>query len=313
MNRVVSIIGPTTTGKTDKALRLAQEALTNKKYAGVDIISVDSRQVYRGLSVLTGADVPAGFQLTTETEIDGIKSCFATQDKSICLFGVAMISPEDEWSVTHFRNFARKILFNSWCHRRLPILVGGTGLYHQHLFSDAKELSVKPNSQVRARAERMTVEQLQVWLQQLDEERFLQLNQSDRNNRRRLIRAIEISLAQAKQQKIIPTQMVEPEKLVWSKVDNQIIQLTAPLSVLETKIKTRVKQRFFGGAVGEVKALLELKLESASPALSTLGVPEITKYLDGQFSAQETINLWALHEFQYAKRQITWWKKLSSH
>jgi len=311
MNRVVSIIGPTTTGKTDKALRLAQEALANKKYVGVDIISVDSRQVYRGLSVLTGADIPVGFQPIANPGIDGIKSCFVNQDKSICLFGVAMINPRDEWSVTHFRNFARKILLNSWCHRRLPILVGGTGLYHQHLFSDAKELSVKPNSQVRAQAELMAVGQLQVWLQQLDEERFLQLNQSDRNNQRRLVRAIEISLAQAERGKVTTTQVTKPEKLVWSKVDNQVIQLTAPLSVLETKIKARVKQRFFGGAVEEVKALLELKLESAAPVLSTLGVPEITKYLDGQLSAQETINLWALHEFQYAKRQITWWKKLS--
>ena len=306
MNKIISIVGPTTTGKTNQALSLAQEVLTNKEYAGVDLISVDSRQVYQGLEVLTGADIPAGF---SQFHNLGEMPYFANVNNSIRLFGIAIIKPQDEWSVTHFRQFAREIIIRAFKEKRLPILVGGTGLYHKHLFSMSDDLSIKPNALVRAKEKNLTVTELQTWLKQVNQEKFLAMNQDDRNNRRRLVRAIEIAIAKTKVTAKIQESQIEAKEMDWSKVDRQVIKLAAPRAELEAKIKTRVKERFFGGAVEEVKALLALKLDEVSPVLSTLGVPEISQYLSGQLPESQTIDLWALHEFQYAKRQITWWKK----
>jgi len=306
INKVISIVGPTATGKTNQALKLAREILARKEFAGVDLISVDSRQVYQGLEVLTGADVPTGF---SQSHAQIKMPYFANQAGSIRFFGIAMINTQDEWSVNHFRNFARKILLDSWYRQRLPILVGGTGLYHRQLFSDLEDINIKPNPQVRAKAEHMDVAHLQAWLGRINEERWLKMNNSDRGNKRRLVRAIEISLSRSSQVKKIVADLVHPRQVIWSKVDRQVIELSAELGVLKAKIKLRVKKRFRSGAVDEVKALLKLKLNANLPVMSTLGVPEITSYLGKKLSAQETINLWALHEFQYAKRQITWWKK----
>lgn len=303
--RIISIVGPTATGKTKKALEIARESLVRKEFTGIDIISVDSRQVYQGLEVLTGADVPVEF---VPRHTKGERDCFSNHDSSIKIFGVSTIKTQDEWSVAHFKNFAREIIKNSWQQNRLVILVGGTGLYHQHLFNDDPVLTVPPNLVLRSRLESMLLDELQTELVKINSERFQKMNHSDKANKRRLIRAIEVGANNALRKSQCETSQIRGD-INWSKIKIETISLTASLAELEQRINLRVTERFIGGAVKEVKQLLKLDLPSSAPVLSTLGVPEITKFLQGELSAEECQKLWSLHEFQYAKRQLTWWKK----
>lgn len=101
----------------------------------------------------------------------------------------------------------------------------------------------------------------------------------------------------------------DEDDIKWSQVENEVELLTVPLAKIQSSILQRVVERFDGGALQEVERLLALKLPSSTPVLTTLGVPEITQYLEGKISATECQQLWALHEFQYAKRQLTWWNK----
>jgi len=333
LNNCISIVGPTACGKTERALEVARQLVKEKQVPGVDIISADSRQVYKGLEILTGADVPEGFEavllrqaqhdsLTAQydghaSQYDGNKPQsdlphFTNSEGSIHIFGILMIEPTEEWSLAHFVNFARKILQESWANGRLPILVGGTGLYHKHLFSDDKTPQIPQNEDFRIEAQKKSVEELQQKLNGIDANRLELMNESDRENPRRLIRAIEVAIWQQKHRDSSLLQTGSTgSPVVWSQVNNQVEFVSAPLETIKERIEERVQKRFTSGAVQEVQNLLKLNLPENSPVITTLGVLEIKQYLEGSLSDQECQKLWALHEFQYAKRQLTWWKKLS--
>lgn len=313
LNNCISIVGPTATGKTERALEVAHQLINENKVAGVDIISADSRQVYRGLEVLTGADVPAGFMgsITPSLSKSGLPY-FTNSEGSIHIFGISMINPAEEWSLAHFVNFAREVMQWSWSNGRQPILVGGTGLYHKHLFSDDKTPQIPQDEDFRIEAQKKSVEELRQKLNKIDVNRLDQLNESDRENPRRLIRAIEVAIWQQKHRSSSLLQSGSTESpVVWSKVDNQVEFVSAPLETIKERIEERVRRRFASGALQEVQNLLKLNLPENSQVITTLGVPEIQQYLEGTLSAEECQKLWSLHEFQYAKRQLTWWKKLS--
>lgn len=306
-NNCISIVGPTATGKTELAFEVAHQLLKEKKVGGVDILSADSRQVYKGLEILTGADVPEGFVvMATQADLP----YFSNIDHSIQIFGISMIQPTDEWSLAHFVTFARRILQESWANGRQPILVGGTGLYYKHLFSDDPTPQIPQDEDFRIEAQKMSVEELQQKLNGIDANRFKQMNESDSENPRRLIRAIEVAIWQQNHRGSSLLQSGSTESpIVWSQVNNQVKFVSAPLEILKERIKQRVQKRFVSGAVEEVQNLLTLNLPNTSQVLTTLGVPEIKQYLEGSLLEEECQQLWALHEFQYAKRQLTWWKK----
>lgn len=303
MNTLISVVGPTASGKTSFALRLAQQAIRNLNnigtpfFTGVDLISVDSRQVYKGLEILSGADVPESFSEV----VTAVKPKFFQHESlPIRLHGVSIISLTDEWSVAHFKDFATKIILDAWQNQRLPILVGGTGLYHQQLFQSDAHLYVPPSQDIRDKAAKMNFEQLQSWTQEVAPEKFEHMNNSDRNNPRRLIRAIEIATGTPE----TTTTQALPSDVRILKLGMQV-----ELDELEEKIKSRVQERFDSGALPEVSHVLDLCAESDLQVCSTLGVKDIAQFLSGEISQEECLQLWSLHEFQYAKRQYTWFRK----
>ena len=279
--RVISIVGPTAVGKTAFALQLAKVALVQKKYAGVDLISADSRQVYRGLEIVSGADVPDDLPYETT------------------LSGVGLINPDQEWSVSHFQQYAQLIIERAFFHRRLPIIVGGTGLYHDRLFETDSQLHVGPNQEIRTKAEAMSVEQLQQWMQEVDPERFGKMNHSDQHNPRRLVRALEITLA---------AKPLTNKSTSEQKISHVYVGLIDDLEKIEQKIRKRVEERFKHGAVGEVERLVKTYTDRSLPAFSATGLREIEDYLEQAITEEECLEKWSLREFQYAKRQLTWWK-----
>lgn len=299
--KIVSIVGPTACGKTSFALKIARDVLLENNvhnYSGVDLISVDSRQVYKGLEILTGADIPENFvKMTVNTVFDF--DFFKHEDLDISLYGVSIINYDQPWSVAHFKSFATKIILQSFKHNRLPILIGGTGLYHQHLFNIDENLFVPPNQKIREQANEMTVLELQQWLLRIGKEKFESMNNSDINNPRRIIRAIEILVG-------IPGERVD--EVLPKSVEKIIFGMQEKLEKIENKIRERVIQRFDQSVV-EVTQLLQVCKTNNLPVCSTLGVSDIHDFLDGKVNKHTCQLNWALHEYQYAKRQVTWFKK----
>lgn len=297
MNNLISVLGPTATGKTSFALTLAQQAL-KMNFSGVDIISADSRQVYQGLEVLSGADIPAGFKKKSEN-LDKKQFPFFENEK-ISIHGVSILKFDDDWSVAHFKNFAIEIINNSFKENRLPIIVGGTALYHDHIFNRDSSLYVEPNKEVREKASSMTVTDIQEWLKKLDSSKLASMNNSDINNKRRLVRAIEILLGKPEKKKILN---------LPKNVNNLKICLSLGLEEIYQKIKDRVVERLKNNVVSEVKNLNMICQNKNFPSCTSLGVSDINSFINQEIDEETCIKNWALHEFQYAKRQLVWLKK----
>ncbi len=256
MKKILIICGPTVTGKTKLAAKLA------KKFSG-EIISADSRQVYRGMDIVTGKDKPKGVKI----------------------YGLDLVSPDEEFSVAHFVKYARALINKT----RFPIIVGGTGLYIDSLINPPKTLSVKPNWQLRKKLEKKSISQLQKQLQKLDLTRWRSMNHSDQLNSRRLIRAIEV--AKFPQGPAFPS-----ERTDLNKYDVLWLGLTADKKTLDERIQTRVRQRIEAGAVKEWQRLKK-KYPSSLPSMSAIGYAQLPD-----------IAAWIKAEQQYSRRQLTWFK-----
>ncbi len=302
-----AVVGPTAVGKSDFALELAVQMLADG-VPGVDIISVDSKQVYHGLEILSGADIPPGWSwLEPSQNLTGSRyTVFANPAQTIYLHGVSILTPDQEWSVAHFQQFAREIIDSATKSGRAVLFVGGTGLYYAHLFSTDPLLHVGPDLVLRQRVEQLGLAELQAEVQQQAPQRWQEMNHSDQQNPRRLIRVLEKELA-----KVGSNGLAIDDQTIGEQQNQQLIYLglTADLAVLEARITARVHKRFEGGAVEEVERLLRLSPPATDQAKATLGVDDIQKFLAGESSAVDCQKNWALHEFQYAKRQLTWWKK----
>lgn len=297
-NQIISIVGATATGKTATALSLAKKLLTLKLVKAVHLLSADSRQVYRGLENLTGADLPTGFVTTKDGRF---KYPYLTNpNKNIFLHGVAVIKPSEDWSVAHFQKLFAEIR-SKLKNEEVLIAVGGTGFYQQQIHRVADTIGVPQNLSLRAKLGKFSVKELQNQLTSLDKEKWKSMNHSDLNNSRRLVRAIEVALYKTKQP--VATKQTTPQT-------SKIFYLELPKAVREEKIRHRVVRRF-NLAKKEVAEQLENK-EISTLATTCTGFIELEQFIRGKISQSICLEKWQLAEVQYAKRQDTWWKKRSS-
>jgi len=260
----------------------------------VRLLSADSKQVYQGLAVLTGADIPINFQQISNDHFP--YPYFQNSNRTIELHGVSCVGGDKEWSMAHFQKLF-KILWKTLDNKTALIVVGGTGLYHQQILKPAPTSAISPNQNLRKRLELKPLAQLQTNLKKSWAERWEKMNQSDRSNPRRLIRAIEIALAKL------------PLKAQNHYQPTKQIGLQLPLSVLREKIVERVDQRLEAGVMKEVQQFGLHHPDSNLQAKTALGYQEINQFLKGELALEELKTTWAISEFQYAKRQQTWWKK----
>ena len=277
MDKILAISGPTATGKTQLAFKLAE------KFSG-ELISADSRQVYKGMDIGTGkewGDVP--------------------------IWGYDLVEPSEEWSASYFVKYAQKIIVDAQQRGKLPIAVGGTGLYISNLLNPPETLNIPPDKKLRVELERLSVSELQEKLKQNNSQRFELMNESDRQNPRRLVRAIEITTLASKG----PTFFKKRSDLIRCS-HSLHIALMAPIKEIDRRIETRVRQRIEQGAEQEVRKLIE-KYGWDSALKFTIGYKEWRPRndLDDQGSLEEIIKLWTIHEKQYARRQLTWMAKYS--
>jgi tRNA dimethylallyltransferase len=225
MNKLLIVCGPTATGKTKLALQLA------KKFNG-ELVSADSRQVYKGLDSLTGKD--------------------RSEEVPIWLYDI--VDTTDEFSVAHFVRLAQVAIDDIYKREKLPIVVGGTGFYLRALTRTVDTITTPPNYELRKRLNVTPLVKLQDELRRVNPVRWNRMNQSDQKNSRRLIRAIEVATA------------AETSPRDWLPSDVLWIGLAAQLSVLKNRIARRVVERF-EKAVSEVRDGLPAIL-GADPLLS---------------------------------------------
>lgn len=292
MTRLLVICGPTATGKTSIALKLAE------KFNG-ELISADSRQIYRGMDIGTGKDIPESskFQNTKpKLEIGNWKLGFYLIH-GIKLWGYDLVKPNEEFSVAHYIKIAGIIIKDIHKRGKLPILVGGTGLYIKGVVDGINTAHIKPNLKVRL-MEGKSAGELYVFLTHIDAERAIQLNESDKKNPRRLIRAIEIALSK-----------VKDAKPKVNKFETLMIGLESERKLLNKRIEQRVFGRFRQGMMEEVNNLIKSGVSWNSPSMMATGYRQLRDYLENNISLDEAIGKWIKAEQQYAKRQMTWFKK----
>ena len=308
-NQIFSIVGPTATGKSALAFQIAEEIIRQDKAAAVTIISADSRQVYQGLEICSGADVPETWNPVTHFATAGYRH----PEFPISFFGTSVIAPTAEWSVTHFRHYALPIIAESFSQGCAVIIVGGTGLYHEHLFSTDPLLDVPPNENLRHAAALLTLDQLQEKVASEAPEAWAAMNDSDKYNPRRLVRALEKAAAILSGDAVakstdFPTAAEFPLHL--SHLNHATVGVIDSPEHLQTKILHRVNERLQHGAVQEITTLIG-KYDDPLwklPAFSSTGCKEVRMYIDGRIDIDQLKELWSRRELQYAKRQLTWWK-----
>ena len=295
--QIIAITGATATGKSNLALKLAEQLIKNDHAQRVFLLSVDSRQVYQGLEILTAADIPHGWQIIKEKPYRH----FLHPQLAISLYGVSVIPIWQDWSPAHLQKLFLNIK-QMMTKKDVLFLVGGTGFYHRQISQPAATLTIKPVLALRQELAKKSLGFLQEQLKQIDLEKFENMNQSDVQNPRRLIRAIEVARS---------PENINPQHTKNQKKDQIInIHLTIAKKDQEEKIRRRVAERF-KHAVHEVRACLDqFKLSPELPAASTIGFKELVKYLSHELNPKQALLFWQRAEIQYSKRQATWWKKV---
>lgn len=286
-NQLLIILGPTSTGKTDLALSLA------KKFNG-ELVSCDSRQVYKDLDIGTGKLPNLNVRVKKCDqfwELDGIK---------VWMYDV--VNFKKQYTVSDYVKDANKALKKIIKSGKLPIVVGGTGLYLKALLYGLDDLSIPINLKLRKQLENLTLEQLQNKLNKLSSVKWESLNNSDRNNPRRLIRYIELII-------MLPEKRVSKNKMK-RKFDVLKIGLIAPKEFLCKKIDQRVLLRINQGMIEETEKLYKKGLSLKRMMVLGLEYGALAKYKQGYIkSKEEFISFLQLKIHQYLKRQLTWFKK----
>ena len=261
MNKVIVITGPTAVGKTKLSIELA------KRYNG-EIINADAVQVYKGLDI--------GSAKVTEEEKEGIPHH---------LFDIKEV--DEEYTIYHYQKDCRKLIKEVQGRGKTPILVGGTGLYIKAALYDYKLTEEKETNTY----DNLTDEELYNKLLEVDKDIVI-----DKNNRRRLIRAINYY---KENNKSINTNTTN--KLLY---DTIFIGLTTDRRILYDKINNRVDIMIKDGLLNEVKAFYDKNVRT-KPLLNAIGYREIYSYFDGNISLEEAINKIKQNSRHYAKRQYT--------
>jgi len=267
----IAIVGPTASGKTALSIALAKE------FDG-EVISADSRQVYRGMDI--------GTAKVTIEEMEGIPHHLL----DIC-------DPQNTYTAVDFVRDANEALSEITSKEKLPIIAGGTFFYLDLLMGKMSTPEVPPNPKLRTELEKQSNKVLVQKLAVLDPVRARDI---DSNNSRRLIRAIEIATALGK----VPANKPRESPYRWLTLGIDI-----PLSTLEDRIKQRVITRLEAGMIEEVQ---RLHIEGVSyQRLDSFGLEYryIGRYLQGIINKETMIEELIIKTRQFAKRQKTWLKR----
>ena len=307
--KLLIIVGPTASGKTKLALKLA-------KRFNAELISVDSRQIYRGMDIGTGKDLPESSNLKSKNSKLQLKFKNLLKTKvgtyninGISIWGLDLINPNESFSVSQWLKFAKTVIEDVWKRQKLPIIVGGTGFWIKALLKGIEWGNIKPDAKLRKILAPLSVLELQKRLKRYPEKFQKKLSQSDWRNPRRLIRRIEIAefFKQTSSKKEAGIERIEKQTKPF------IIRLEINKSDLKRKIRQRIKKRLKQGLLKEIKTLLQAGFSFNDSGLNTLGYKEFKEFFqtggkDKQLLTK-AIDQWEKDEIDYSRRQETWLNK----
>jgi tRNA dimethylallyltransferase len=276
MKPPIFIAGPTAVGKSEIALLLAEKI-------GGEIISADSMQVYRGLDIGTAKPSPAERARVPHHLID---ICELTQN----------------FDAAQFIRHAQKAVEEIQSRNKIPIFCGGTGLYFKTFLSGLGETPAT-NPELRAELEAATFESL---LRELRERDPAAYEKIDKQNPRRVIRAVEVIRLTGKK---FSEQRAEWKAESGKRKAEKFFCITRTSADLHTRINARVDAIFARGLVDETRELLARGLEQNKTAMQAIGYRQVAEHLRGERPLAETIELVKSRTRQFAKRQLTWFRR----
>lgn len=286
-NKLLVILGPTASGKTRLALKIA------KKFHG-EIISADSRQIYQGMDIGTAKPQNNRQSATDNRQPLSIKG--------VPHWLINIKNPTENYTVAEFKDDAVKIIKDIQSRRKLPILCGGTGLYIDAVVKNLNIPRVPPNPELRKKLEREMKKRgsgfLYKKLVKLDPEAAYII---DPQNSRRIIRALEVMLATHKPF----TSQRRRGKLLFKVLQIGLFKNREELNKI---IARRVDQMIKKGLVREVKKLVK-KYPKNLPAFDAIGYREIIRYLDKKITLAEAIEEIKKNTRRFAKRQMSWFRR----
>lgn len=276
---LICVVGPTASGKTDLGIGLA------KKYNG-EIVSADSMQIYKGISVASAA--------ATEQEMQGVKHHL-----------LEFLELTDTFSVADYVNLAKKTIIDIYSRGKQPILVGGTGLYVNSLVDGITFSEQESDSALRKELEEELAnfggEYMLEKLSQIDPEAAKKLHP---NNSRRILRALEVYKTTGK----TFTQQNELSKTGDNPFDTVIIAITyEDREKLYERINLRVDKMLENSLLEEAKTTLSLK--NGVGAAQAIGHKELHRYLLNETTLEDAVETLKRETRRYAKRQLTWFRK----
>lgn len=282
--RVLCIVGPTSSGKTDLGIALA------KKFHG-EIINADARQVYKWFSLGTGKPLDGKWCVR-----DG-KRVFMVRGVPHHLMDVLM--PKKVFTVAEWRKRAMKTAREIIERGHVPIVVGGTGLYVQSLVDNYHIPSVPPQMAYREAMEAKTLEELLALLHQVDPTASQVV---DVKNRRRVLRALEVVTYTGKS---FSSQRSKEKP----EADFLMIGVNRPREELYARINQQVDRMVENGWAKEIRSLHERGIGWDAPAMTAIGYRELAAFVRGECTLEEAVEKTKIATRHYAKRQMTWFKR----
>lgn len=263
------ILGGTASGKTALSIKIAKE------FDG-EVISTDSRQIYKYMDI--------GTAKVTNKEAQGIPH-----------YMIDFVDPAQEFTLADFVKTAKKYIDYIHSKGKLPILAGGTGLYTRAICDNFDIPRVPPDTKLREELDKEDPQKLHDRLNELDPEAAKNIHP---NNKRYVIRAIERAIAGKK-----------PTKSPNSKYNILKFGIEWDREKLYERINTRAANQIEEGLINETKTLLAKGYDEKLPSMSSLGYPEMIKYIKGELSLDEALELLQKNTRNYAKRQLTWFRR----
>jgi len=271
---MITILGPTATGKTKLA------ALTALKLSG-EIISADSRQVYKGMDIGTGKDLDD----------------YVVNNKNIPFHLIDIVEPGYEYNVYEFQKDFLNIYQDIISRKKLPLLCGGTGMYIDAVLKGYKLIKVPENKDLRNKLSEKNDEEL---IKIFKSYKSIH-NVTDTQDRKRLIKAIEIQEYYDKH----PNLNTE-----FPKINSVIFGINFTREIIRKRITERLKYRLENGMLNEINNLLSKGISPEQLKFYGLEYKFLTQYIVGEISYDEMFRLLNTAIHQFAKRQMTWFRRM---
>ena len=280
LSKLAVIVGPTAVGKTDISIKIAEKV-------NGEIISADSMLVYKNMNIGTA-----------KPSMD--------ERKGVLHHLVDVVEPYENYSVADFKELAERYIYEITKKNKLPIVVGGTGLYINSLLNNydftTKAEDLEYRNYLKDIASKDGTSYLHEKLKDIDIEAYDRIHSNDL---KRIVRALEVYHITGK----TITYYQQESKKLPSKYNLKMIGLIIDRSKLYDRINKRVDNMVDNGLVEEVKALKELGCNKSHTSMQGLGYKEILEYLDGELSLNEAIEKIKIETRHFAKRQLSWFRR----